>query len=64
LFIDAYRALTGRLLTEKDRKIAMIAFIFGPLPIVVGLILYFEVRWDFFFALRSGEAMADTCKLD
>jgi predicted acyltransferase len=51
-------ALTGRAFTEKDRKIAMIAFIFAHVQLLVGLILYFVSPLGFSL-LTSGEAMAD-----
>ena len=51
-------ALTGRPFTEKDRKIAMIAFIFAHLQLLVGLILYFVSPLGFSL-LTSGEAMSD-----
>ena len=51
-------ALTGRDFTEKDRKIAMIAFIFAHLQLLVGLILYFVSPLGFSL-LTSGEAMSD-----
>jgi predicted acyltransferase len=51
-------ALTGRPFTEKDRKIAMIAFIFAHIQLLVGLILYFVSPLGFSL-LTSGEAMSD-----
>lgn len=51
-------ALTGRDFTEKDRKIAMIAFIFAHVQLLVGLILYFVSPLGFSL-LTSGEAMSD-----
>ncbi len=51
-------ALTGRAFTEKDRKIAMIAFIFAHVQLLVGLILYFVSPLGFSL-LTSGEAMSD-----
>jgi len=51
-------ALTGRDFTEKDRKIAMIAFIFAHVQLLVGLILYFVSPLGFSL-LISGEAMSD-----
>jgi predicted acyltransferase len=51
-------ALTGRAFTEKDRKIAMIAFIFAHVQLLVGLILYFVSPLGFSL-LSSGEAMSD-----
>jgi hypothetical protein len=50
-------ALTGRDFTEKDRKIAMIAFIFAHVQLLVGLILYFVSPLGFSL-LTSGEAMS------
>ncbi len=51
-------ALTGCAFTEKDRKIAMIAFIFAHVQLLVGLILYFVSPLGFSL-LTSGEAMSD-----
>jgi predicted acyltransferase len=51
-------ALTNRVFTEKDRKIAMIAFIFAHVQLLVGLILYFVSPLGFSL-LTSGGAMSD-----
>jgi hypothetical protein len=51
-------ALSGRDFTEKDRKIAMIAFIFSHIQLLVGLILYFVSPLGFSL-LISGGAMSD-----
>lgn len=51
-------ALSGREFTEKDRKIAMIAFIFSHIQLLIGLILYF-VSPIGFQLLTSGGAMSD-----
>lgn len=51
-------ALSNRNFTERDRKIAMIAFIFAHIQLLVGLILYFVSPLGFAL-LRSGEAMSD-----
>lgn len=51
-------ALTGREFTEKDRKIAMIAFIFSHVQLLIGLILYFVSPLGFQL-LAGGEAMSD-----
>lgn len=52
-------SLSGREFTEKDRKIAMIAFIFSHVQLLVGLILYF-VSPVGFSLLTSGGAMSDS----
>jgi len=51
-------ALSGREFQEKDRKIALIAFILCHVQLLVGLILYFNspVGYDL---LSGGGAMAD-----
>jgi heme/copper-type cytochrome/quinol oxidase subunit 3 len=51
-------SLSGREFTEKDRKIAMIAFIFSHVQLLVGLILYF-VSPVGFSLLTGGGAMSD-----
>jgi len=51
-------SLSGRVFTEKDRKIAMIAFIFSHVQLLVGLILYF-VSPVGFSLLKAGGAMSD-----
>jgi predicted acyltransferase len=51
-------ALSGREFSEKDRKIAMIAFIFCHIQLLVGLILYFVSPLGFQL-LTGGGAMSD-----
>ncbi|SFO65576.1 hypothetical protein SAMN04488519_110131 [Algoriphagus ornithinivorans] len=51
-------SLSGKEFTEKDRKIAMIAFILAHTQLLVGLILYF-VSPVGFSLLTSGGAMSD-----
>ena len=51
-------ALSGREFQEKDRKIALIAFILCHIQLLVGLILYF-VSPIGFSLLAGGGAMAD-----
>jgi heme A synthase len=51
-------ALSGRDFQEKDRKIALIAFILCHIQLLVGLILYF-VSPIGFSLLSGGGAMAD-----
>ena len=51
-------ALSGRDFQEKDRKIALIAFILCHIQLLVGLILYF-VSPIGFSLLAGGGAMAD-----
>lgn len=51
-------SLSGREFTEKDRKIAMIAFIFSHVQLLVGLILYF-VSPVGFSLLTGGGAMSN-----
>ncbi len=52
-------SLSGREFTEKDRKIAMIAFITCHTQLLVGLILYFVSPLGFSL-LTGGGAMADS----
>lgn len=52
-------SLSGREFTEKDRKIAMIAFIACHTQLLVGLILYFVSPLGFSL-LTGGGAMADS----
>jgi predicted acyltransferase len=52
-------ALSGRDFQEKDRKIAMIAFILSHVQLLLGLILYF-VSPKGFSLLTGGGAMADS----
>lgn len=51
-------ALSGRDFQEKDRKIALIAFILCHIQLLVGLILYFVSPLGYSL-LASGGAMAD-----
>ncbi|WP_111669991.1 hypothetical protein [Algoriphagus litoralis] len=51
-------SLSGREFTEKDRKIAMIAFILSHIQLLVGLILYFVSPLGFSL-LTGGGAMSD-----
>ena len=51
-------ALSGREFQEKDRKIALIAFILSHVQLLVGLILYFNSRVGYEL-LSSGEAMSN-----
>lgn len=51
-------SLGGREFTEKDRKIAMIAFIFSHIQLLAGLILYFVSPLGFTL-LTGGGAMSD-----
>jgi heme A synthase len=51
-------ALSGREFTERDRKIALIAFILSHIQLLVGLILYFVSPLGFSL-LSGGGAMSD-----
>ena len=51
-------SLSGREFSEKDRKIAMIAFIISHIQLLVGLILYFVSPLGFCL-LSGGGAMSD-----
>ncbi len=51
-------ALSGREFQEKDRKIALIAFIICHIQLLIGLILYFVSPLGFSL-LAGGGAMAD-----
>jgi heme A synthase len=51
-------SLSGREFTEKDRKIALIAFILSHIQLLVGLILYFISPLGFSL-LKGGGAMSD-----
>ncbi len=51
-------SLSGREFQEKDRKIAMIAFILSHIQLLLGLILYFVSPLGFSL-LTSGGAMSD-----
>lgn len=59
IFWALFGALSGRDFKEKDRKIAMIAFILSHVQLLLGLILYF-VSPKGFSLLTGGEAMADS----
>ncbi|NVJ85428.1 MAG: hypothetical protein HWE15_03935 [Algoriphagus sp.] len=52
-------SLSGREFTEKDRKIALVAFILSHVQLLVGLILYFisPLGLELF---QSGSAMSDS----
>ncbi|GAB2485589.1 hypothetical protein [Algoriphagus taiwanensis] len=52
-------SLSGRAFTEKDRKIAMIAFILSHTQLLIGLILYFVSPLGFSL-LTGGGAMSDS----
>ncbi|EOZ98287.1 hypothetical protein A33Q_0941 [Indibacter alkaliphilus LW1] len=52
-------SLSNRPFTEKDRKIALIAFILAHVQLLVGLILYF-VSPVGFSLLKGGGAMSDS----
>lgn len=51
-------SLSGREFTEKDRKVALIAFILSHIQLAVGLILYFISPLGFSL-LKGGGAMSD-----
>ncbi len=51
-------SLSGRAFTEKDRKIALIAFILSHVQLLVGLVLYFVSPLGFSL-LSGGGAMSD-----
>lgn len=51
-------SLSGREFTEKDRKIALIAFVLSHIQLLVGLILYFLSPLGLEM-LKSGSAMSD-----
>lgn len=51
-------ALSNKSFTEKDRKIALIAFILSHIQLLVGLILYFVSPLGFAL-LQGGGAMSD-----
>lgn len=51
-------SLSGREFTEKDRKVALIAFILSHIQLLVGLILYFVSPLGFSL-LKGGGAMSD-----
>ena len=52
-------SLSGREFQERDRKIAMIAFIISHIQLLLGLILYFVSPLGFSL-LTSGSAMSDS----
>jgi hypothetical protein len=52
-------SLSGREFTEKDRKIALIAFIISHIQLLVGLILYFVSPLGLSL-LTAGGAMSDS----
>ncbi|EKB49744.1 hypothetical protein [Cecembia lonarensis] len=52
-------ALSNRPFTERDRKIAMVAFILAHVQLLVGLILYFVSPLGFSL-LTGGGAMSDS----
>jgi hypothetical protein len=58
IFYALIGTLSGREFTEKDRKIAMIAFILCHTQLLIGLILYFVSPLGFSL-LTGGGAMAD-----
>lgn len=58
IFYALFGALSGREFTEKDRKIALIAFILSHIQLLVGLILYFVSPLGLSL-LQGGGAMSD-----
>lgn len=58
IFWALFGSLSGREFQEKDRKIAMIAFILSHVQLLLGLILYF-ISPKGFSLLTGGGAMAD-----
>jgi hypothetical protein len=58
IFWALFGSLSGREFQEKDRKIAMIAFILSHIQLLLGLILYFVSPLGFSL-LTSGTAMGD-----
>ncbi|MBC6365993.1 hypothetical protein [Algoriphagus sp. AK58] len=58
IFWALFGSLSGREFQEKDRKIAMIAFILSHIQLLLGLILYFVSPLGFSL-LTGGGAMAD-----
>jgi len=58
IFYALFGSLSGREFTEKDRKIALIAFILSHIQLLVGLILYFVSPLGFSL-LKGGGAMSD-----
>lgn len=59
IFYALIGSLSGREFTEKDRKIALIAFIISHIQLLVGLILYFVSPLGFSL-LSGGGAMSDS----
>lgn len=59
IFYALFGSLSGKDFTEKDRKIAMIAFILSHIQLLLGLILYFVSPLGFEL-LTGGGAMSDT----
>ncbi|KPQ19182.1 MAG: hypothetical protein HLUCCX10_03620 [Algoriphagus marincola HL-49] len=57
-FLMLIGSLSGREFTEKDRKIALIAFILSHVQLLIGLILYF-VSPVGLSLLQGGGAMSD-----
>jgi hypothetical protein len=58
IFYALFGSLSGREFTERDRKIALIAFILSHIQLLVGLILYFVSPLGFSL-LKGGGAMSD-----
>jgi NADH:ubiquinone oxidoreductase subunit 2 (subunit N) len=58
IFLMLIGSLSGREFTEKDRKIALIAFILSHVQLLIGLILYF-VSPVGLSLLQGGGAMSD-----
>lgn len=52
-------ALSNRTFTERDRKIALVAFVLAHLQLLVGLVLYFVSPLGFSL-LTGGGAMSDS----
>lgn len=59
IFYALFGSLSNKEFTEKDRKIAMIAFILSHIQLLVGLILYFVSPLGFTL-LTGGGAMSDS----
>jgi len=59
IFWSLFGSLTGREFTEKDRKLAMVAFILSHIQLLVGLILYFVSPLGMEL-LSGGGAMSDS----
>ncbi|MDX5340284.1 MAG: hypothetical protein LPK25_14750 [Cyclobacteriaceae bacterium] len=58
IFWALFGSLTGREFTERDRKLALVAFILSHIQLLVGLILYFVSPLGFQL-LTGGGAMSD-----